>query len=148
MDFDNVHAIHRPVMNLKLEIFQLSKLFPHNRALLNPGIRQQSQTVLLNRLVHSLQPWTPDSWKEWCDLLVVDDKVHKAALPMSRKRAQDAAAVQKWRSSKGVAKRSTQTAPQKRTPFTKVTGLRKLVLNAAKLKRQKKAAEEQKKRAR
>jgi hypothetical protein len=132
---DNVHDVHLPVLELKLDVFLLYKLFPHNRALLNPGVRQLSQAVMLNRLVHSLRPWTVDGWTEWCMELVQDEYVHTASLPAAIDRTKRAAVVRRWNAAAvakrpAIAKASAGRSKRrivKRTAFTKVTGLKRLL---------------------
>jgi len=132
---DNVHEVHLPVLELKLDVFHLYKLFPHNRALLNQGVRQLSQAVMLNRMVHSLRPWTVDSWGEWCMELIRDEYVCTASLPASSDRAVRAVAVKQWKDAAGVKRTDFANAKAgrfktrvvKRTAFTKVTGLKRLL---------------------
>ena len=132
---DNVHEVHLPVLELKLNVFQLYKLFPYNRSLLNEGVRQLSQAVMLNRMVHSLRPWTVAGWIEWCAELIHNDYVHKASLPASTDRTRRAVAVKQWQVA-ATGKRTafaktkagrSKTGITKRTAFTKVTSLKRLL---------------------
>ena len=124
--FDNVHEIHRPMLELKLAVFQMYKLFPHNRALLNAAMRQRSQSMLLNQIVHTLHPWTPEIWKVWCDSMCSEGWVGTAVLPAARKKTADAKRVRTWRGARAPAKKKFTRTVKKRTPFTKLTGLRDL----------------------
>jgi len=102
--FDKVHSMHHPTLHLKLRIFHLYKLLPHNRAMYGHAVRQSSQQLVLSRCVHSLQLWTAESWQEWCErMLPASGTMKPAELPLFKKRQLNAAAVKAW--SAALAKR-------------------------------------------
>ncbi len=125
--FDNVHEIHRPVLEVKLRILLLYKLLPHTRAMFRSASRQVSQQLLLSRMVADLRPWTNVSWGAWCESLVHDGFVSCANLPLARQRRAHALQLKQWRARVCKKPASAVRSNRKRTAFTKLTGLRALL---------------------
>ena len=88
--FDQVHGMYKETLQLRLSMFQLYKLLPHNRARYGRGLTSRNQGLMLNRCVESVLPWTPRTWKAWCSGL---GKREKANLPLKAAKVSGAALV-------------------------------------------------------
>ena len=88
--FDNVHRLYKGTLVLRLRIFQLYKLVPHNRAMYGRGVRNAKQQLVLSRAISALEPWTSRAWRLWCQRLAPRQK---ADLPLAASRPEDARLV-------------------------------------------------------
>ena len=125
--WDQVHGIHRPIMELKLRIFRLFKLLAHNRAMYNPVLRQSSQQVVFGRIVQDLSPWNVNTWTEWCK--------QKTALASTTERQTFAKRLKTWRAEKSISGVPLTKRVKKRTAFTKRSGFKALLVKQAAFKR-------------
>ena len=140
--FDQVHNLYKATLTLRLGIFQLYKLLPHNRAQYGRGLRGASQALMLSRCVGSVAVWNPREWRAWCSKLGVRVK---ADLPLAESRAVDAGVVReaaaavkarpaasvsqllKRPASAIVALSSRARPPPKKTPFARPSRMGGLV---------------------
>ena len=151
--FDNVHTMHQATLRLKLRIFHLYKLLPHNRAMYRGMVRQASQKMVVHRTVAALELCSKAQWKTWCGASIAEGHVVKANLPLWQARQTQAQQCKAWVARKrpaaavsnpvaAAAKRAVAKRPAamvaavaiakrpagvvKRTPFTRLTGIRLL----------------------
>jgi hypothetical protein len=85
--WDNVHGIHRAPLEMKLGIFKMAKLLAHNRAMYHPALRQNSQKLVLNRVVPTLTPRTDQTWADWTSQEVEDGGVVRSGTIRAATRA-------------------------------------------------------------
>ena len=88
--FDQVHAMYRETLRLRLAIFLIYKLLPHNRAQYGRGLRARRQGLMMNLCVNSMKLWTESKWRSWCRTL---GKRDKASIPLAKARAKAAGLV-------------------------------------------------------
>jgi len=126
--WDNVHGIHRAPLEMKLGIFKMAKLLAHNRAMYHPALRQNSQKLVLNRVVPTLTPWTDQTWTDWTSQEVEDSGVVRSArLNKSGQRHEQAVSYHTWKVAKRPSASPKAAMIRKRTPFSKKTGFKRLL---------------------
>ncbi len=132
--FDQVHRLYKSTLHLRLRIFHLYKLIPHNRAMYGRAVRTACQQLVLHRAIDAVRPWSSTEWRRWCSALAPRER---AALPLAAKRKFDARLVRQARrtamcrpaASEAVLLRrpaaallrhvSTARLPRKQTPFAR-----------------------------
>ena len=113
--FRQTRMLHQSTLALKLRIFSARKQVSHNSALYHATTKQIPSSLNLAAVL-ATPMWTDDTWNAWCEELPREERVSKAALPLSVARAAEARKVSEWLRKKPAS--ASRTPLRKRTVFT------------------------------